>query len=138
MGVIPIKHLPGGLEASKEYHNFKNFYSIVLMGLVDAKYRFIWASCGYPGNSHDSIILQSTVLWDDIKQGKVISEIAKKIGNVSIPPLILADSAFPFQRWLMKPFTNRNPTQKQSYFNYYLSWVCMVTEGAYGQIKGCW
>ena len=38
---IPIKCPPGGLEACKEYHNFKNFYSIVLMGLVDSHYRFL-------------------------------------------------------------------------------------------------
>ena len=45
---IPIKCPPGGLESCKEYHNFKNFFSVVLMGMVDSKYRFVWASCGYP------------------------------------------------------------------------------------------
>ena len=30
---IPIKCPPGGNEACKEYHNFKNFYSIVLMSV---------------------------------------------------------------------------------------------------------
>ena len=44
---IPIKCPAGGLEICKEYHNFKNFYSIVLMALVDANYGFIWASCGF-------------------------------------------------------------------------------------------
>ena len=67
----------GGLGASKEYHNFKNFYSIVLMGMVDSKYRFIWASCGYPGNCHDSIIIQSTFLGEKLKQGDTIRQIAK-------------------------------------------------------------
>ena len=42
---LPLKCPAGGLEACKEYYNFKNFYSIILMGMVDAKYRFIWASC---------------------------------------------------------------------------------------------
>ena len=51
---IPIKCHPGELESCKEYHNFKNFFSVVLMGMVDSKYRFVWASCGYPGNSHES------------------------------------------------------------------------------------
>ena len=39
-----------------EYHNFKKFYSIVLMGLVGSHYRFVWGSCGFPGNSHDAVI----------------------------------------------------------------------------------
>ena len=132
---IPIKCPDGGLAASKEFHNFKNFYSIVLMALVDAKYRFIWGSCGYPGNSHDSIIFQSTRLWMDITEGRAIPPIGKNIGGVTVPPLILGDSAF---RWLMKPFSNAVLTPDQSNFNYRLSRARMVTEGAYGQLKGRW
>ena len=66
---IPIKCPPGGLEACKEYHNLKNFYSIVPMGLVDSHYRFLWGSCGFLGNSHDAVIFRSTDLWNSIKEG---------------------------------------------------------------------
>ena len=38
---ISIKCPAGGLESAKEYHNFKNFNSIVMMAMVDAKYRII-------------------------------------------------------------------------------------------------
>ena len=51
---IPLKMQAGGKESTKEYHNFKNFYSIVSMALVDANFRFIWASAEYPGNNRDS------------------------------------------------------------------------------------
>ena len=53
---IPINCPLGGLSSSKEYHNFKNFHSIVIMAMVDIKCRFIWGTCGFPGNSHDAII----------------------------------------------------------------------------------
>ena len=66
---IPIKCPPGGPESCKEYHNYKSFYSIVMMAMVDANCRFLWGSCGFPGNSHDAIIFQSTQLWSDIKDG---------------------------------------------------------------------
>ncbi|XP_065067513.1 uncharacterized protein LOC135693062 [Rhopilema esculentum] len=135
---IPIKCPPGGQSSRKEYHNFKNFYSIVLMALVDAKYRFIWGSCGFPGNSHDSIILQSTSLWKKIKDGKMIPEICQQIDAVKIPPLILGDSAFLFESFLMKPYTNAVLTKEQRYFNYRLSRARMVIEGAFGQLKGRW
>ena len=49
-----IKCPNGGQEVMKQYYNFKNFYSVVLLALVDAKYRFIWTSLGAPGNTHDS------------------------------------------------------------------------------------
>ena len=135
---IPIKCPPGGLEACKEYHNFKNFYSIVLMGMVHARYRFVWGSCGFPGNSHDSIIFQSTCLWGQIQEEGFIPNIGKKIGDISVQPLILGDSAFPHTTWLMKPYTDAVLTPQQHYFNYRLSRARMVTEGAYGQLKGRW
>ena len=37
----PIKCPSGGIESIKQYYNFKNFYSVVLLALVDAHYRFI-------------------------------------------------------------------------------------------------
>ena len=58
--ISPPKCPPGGLESCNEYHNFKNCYSIVLMALVDSHYRFVWGSCGYPGNSQAFIIFKST------------------------------------------------------------------------------
>ena len=53
---LPMKCPPGGPEAMKQYRNFKNFYSIILLVLADPKYRFIWASVGAPGNTHDSTL----------------------------------------------------------------------------------
>mgnify|MGYP000025959939 FL=1 len=134
---IPIKCPPGGLESCKEFHNFKNFYSIILMAMVDSKNRFVWGSCGFPGNSHDAIIFKSTNLWDALQNG-LLPNIAKVVGEVSISSLIVGDSAFPLQLWLMKPYTNATLSPKQSYFNYRLSRARMVTESAYGQLKGRW
>ena len=135
---LPIKCPKGGQEAQKEYHNFKKFYSIVLMAIVDYKYRFIWASCGYPGNSHDSIILQSTNIYTQITENNLLPSIAKSQDGVDIGPLILGDGAFPFKTWLLKPFTNAALSPQQGYFNYRLSRARMVTECAYGQLKGRW
>ena len=135
---IPIRCYSGGKEANKEYHNFKNFYSVVLIGLVDAKCRFIWASCGFPGNSHDSIIFQAMDLFQNVTEGNLIPKFAKNKNGVMITPLILGDSAFPFRSWLVKPYTNAVLSPQERYFNYRLSRARMVTEGAYGRLKGCW
>ena len=132
---IPMKCPPGGLESCKEYHNFKYFYSIVLMALVDSHYRFVWVSCGFPGNSHDALVFKSTDLWRRI-QGGYIPQMGKSIDDVIVPPVIVGDSAFPLCTWLMKPFTNATLSPGQRNFNYRLSWARMVTEGAYGQLKG--
>ena len=49
-----IKCPAGGAESMKQYYNFKKFYLVVLLTLVDAHYRFIWVSIEAPGNTHDS------------------------------------------------------------------------------------
>ena len=135
---IPITCTPGGNEACKESHNFNNFYSFVLISLVDAKYRPIWGSCGLPGNSHDSIILQSTSLWKDIKDGILLPNVMLREDNVLVPPFLLGDSAFPFETWLMNPFSKAVLSTQEIYFNYRLSRTRMVVECAYGQLKGRW
>ena len=135
---LPIKCPKGGAESAKEHHNFKNFYSIVLMAIVDAKYRFMWASSGFPGNSHDAIIFQSTQLFQNIGENNDLRSMSKREGTTNIYPLIVGDSAFPFSTWLMKPYSNAILTPEQRYFNYRLSRARMVTEGAYGQLKGRW
>ena len=118
---IPIKCPPGGAASCKEYHNFKNFYSVVLMAMVDSKYRFIWGSCGFPSNSHDAIIFQATELWEKLNEHDFIPDIAHKVADVNIGPLITGDSAFQFKPCLLKPYTNAVLTEKQRYFSYRLS-----------------
>ena len=115
---IPIKCPPGGLESCKEYHNFRNFYSVVVMAMVDAKCRFVWGSCGFPGNSHDSVLLQARSLWKSIKDGTLLPDFNKNLNGVLIPPLIIGDSAFQFEAWLMKPYSNAVLATKQNHFQY--------------------
>ena len=107
------------------------------MGMVDSHYKFVWGSCGYPGNSHDAVIFRSTDLWSSIQDG-FIPLIGKTVGDATVPPLIVGDSAFPLRTWLMKPFTNTVLTPQQHYFNYRLSRARMVTEGTYVQLKSRW
>lgn len=98
----------------------------------------VLCGCGFPGNSHDSIIFQSTSLWEKVQQGTVIPNIGKIIDGVRVSPVIVGDSAFQFSTWLMKPYTNAILSQEQMYFTYRLSRARMVTEGAYGQLKDRW
>ena len=117
---LPIRCPPGGLESMKQYHNFKNFYSVVLLALVDAKYRFIWAALGAPGNTHDSAYFQST-FYSEIMQGKVLPKEFQLLGEVDIPPMILGDGAFPMKPWMCKPHGDAVLFEEKRYFNYRLS-----------------
>lgn len=93
---IPIKCSGGGLEVNKEHYNFKIFYSVVLMAMVDFQYIFLLASCGYPGNSHDPIIFQSTNSYQEIAKNSLIPLIGQNKNGAVIQSLLLGDAAFPF------------------------------------------
>ena len=84
------------------------------------------------------MLLKSTELWTNIVEDGLLPNVGKKIGEISCPPLIVGNSAFPLRTWLLKPYTNAVLTPQQRYFNYRLSRARMVTEGAYGQLKGRW
>ena len=103
---LPMKCPPGCPKAMKQYYNFKNFYSIILLALVEPKYRFIWASVGAPDNTHDSTLFQSTSLWEKITAGSILPQSALEIEGQAIQPLILGDGAFPMRTWLIKPFVD--------------------------------
>ena len=119
----------------KQYYNFKIFYSVVLIAIVDANYRFIWASIGAPGNTHDSTYFQSTDLWNEIQLGNALGQKTQTLNGVEIPPIILGDGAFPLRTWLLKPYGNAVLTEDQRYFNFRLSRARLVTEGAFGRLK---
>ena len=77
---LPLKCPNGEEQAMKQY--FKDFYSIVFMAIVDAEYRFIWASVGAPGNIHDSTLLQPTDLWKRILGGEMSTNVFQQVEDV--------------------------------------------------------
>ena len=97
-----------------------------------------WASIGYPGNNHDSIIFLSTALYQKISEAEFIPKYSKKDADMEVYPMLIGDSAFPFMPWLMKPYGNAILTEQQRYFNYRFSRARMVVEGAFGQLKARW
>ena len=101
----------------KQYHKFKNFYSVVLLALVDAKYRFLWAALGAPGNTHDSTYFQSTHLFHQVNEENVLPEKFQFTGNTKIPPMIFRVGAFPVKPSMCKPFGDPVLTEKKCYFS---------------------
>ena len=53
------------------------------MAMVDSKYRFIWGSCGFPGNSHDAIIFQATEVWEKLNEHNLFFDLFSRILTLS-------------------------------------------------------
>ena len=49
------------------YRNYKGFFSIVLMALVDANYQFLWIDVGSDGSSNDASIYNGSELKEGLE-----------------------------------------------------------------------
>ena len=46
----------------REYFNYKGYFSLVLLALVDAEYKFLWVNVGASGSSSDAQIFNCSKL----------------------------------------------------------------------------
>lgn len=49
------------------FYNYKNFFSIVLLGIVDANYKFIYIDVGAFGKESDSTIFEKLIFLENLK-----------------------------------------------------------------------
>ena len=141
-GAIDGSHIPikAPLDYHADYYNRKGWYSVILQGLVDSKYRFRDINVGWPGKVHDARVFSNSSLYKKGTDGTLFPESqARNINGTAVPAFIIADAAYPLLPWVMKPFPdNGNLPSQKSHFNYRLSRARMVVENAFGCLKGRW
>jgi len=74
------------------YYNYCGFHSIVLFALVDATYRFLYYEVGAQGRVGDATVWNASNLKRDLESEN--RKLNTPQTNISIPSLIVADSAF--------------------------------------------
>ncbi|XP_041366142.1 uncharacterized protein LOC121381094 [Gigantopelta aegis] len=98
----------------------KGYHSIVLLGLIDADYKFMWVKVGASGSCSDAQIWNQCDLREHIRDETIHIPPADPLpGDARDTPwFIIADDAFALRRWLMKPFSKRNMGHYERVFNY--------------------
>ncbi|XP_035660672.1 putative nuclease HARBI1 [Branchiostoma floridae] len=121
-------------QGGSHYYNYKGFHSIVIMALVDANYKFLWANVGAEGSTSDAAIFQLSTLRQGLQEGTIGLPPPDDLpdDDRETPYYIIGDDAFPLREWLMKPFSMRNLAHNQRIFNYRLSRARRVVENAFG------
>ncbi|KAG0423657.1 hypothetical protein HPB47_000581 [Ixodes persulcatus] len=56
-------------ENASDYHNYKGWYSIILLALVDHRYRFRYVNVGAPGRCHDAHVFRRSELAKHFNDG---------------------------------------------------------------------
>ena len=136
VGAIDGKHIaitcpPGG---GSTYYNYKGFYSVVLMALVDADYKFLWMEVGSQGSASDAQIFNECELKEALEDGSIGLPPPDPLpgDDQDTPYFLVGDDAFALKTWLMKPHSKRNMTNEERIFNYRLSRACRIVENAFG------
>jgi hypothetical protein len=122
------------------YCNYKHYYSILLQGLADARYRFIAIDVGAHGKQSDGGILRHSSLYQLLSGNNFNMTNAKKLppSGVELPFVILGDEAYLLLSYLMRPYTRRQLNESRRLFNYRLSRGRRVDESAFGILAGKW
>ncbi|XP_060103238.1 putative nuclease HARBI1 [Heteronotia binoei] len=132
---VAIRAPPG---QANEYINRKKFYSVLLQGTVDHRGRFTDVVIGHSGKNHDAHVLRCSNLIDLMDAGVwVRGNPTITINGVHVPPVILADSAYPLRRWLMTPYGG-NVGPQELRFNTVHSRCRNMVERAFGHLKARW
>jgi hypothetical protein len=102
------------------YYNYKEGFSIVLLGLVDADYKFIALDIGANGRCSDSGIWENSEVRKAIDDKRVSLPAPQILPNSEYvsPFVIVADSGFGLKNSVMRPYPEKNITKEERIFNY--------------------
>ena len=122
------------------FFNYKHSFSINLMALVDAQYKFIFVDIGQYGSNADGPVFQKSQFGSKYIRGELNVPGPKPLPRArflgNMPHCIVADEAFPLCPNIMRPYprsrnANKMPRPKRI-FNYRRSRARRIVECAFG------
>ena len=147
IGAVDGKHIniKAPPKSGSLYRNYKHFFSIVLMAVVDADYRFTMVDIGSYGSSSDSGVFNNSVMGKMFLAGDL--DIPGPVtlpgweDQEPFPHCLVGDEAFPLGIHMMKPYPGRGTGQleeDENTFNYRLSRARRIVENAFGILAMRW
>ena len=120
------------------YYNYKNFHSIVLLAVCDAKYCFSFVDIGAYGGTNDASILSSSALGKSFENNTLSIPEPCLHGDQTLSFVLLGDDIFPLKPWLIKPFPGKGLDEREKVYNYRLSRARRTIENAFGILSAKW
>lgn len=125
-------------KSGSQFFNYKQTFSVVLLALVDANYKFIAVDIGSYGKNSDGGIFAHSKLGQALEHNRlnVPGEKVLPGTDVPVPHVIVGDEAFPLKTYLMRPYP-RNQASDDPSATIYNSRHCRArrtSENAFGQL----
>ncbi|XP_044766239.1 protein ANTAGONIST OF LIKE HETEROCHROMATIN PROTEIN 1-like [Coccinella septempunctata] len=139
VGAIDGKHiaLKAPVRSGSDFFNYKGYFSIVLLAVVDANYNFIYVNVGCQGKISDGGVFNNTFFKKALEENSLHFPPPRALpGRSSTTPfVIVADDAFPLSPNIMKAYSgSHDKGSKKMIFGYRLSRARRVSENAFGAI----
>jgi len=117
-----------------QYYNYRHFYSMVLMALVNADHEFIFIYVGKNGRISDGGIIEYTEFYKRLTSGLLnIFNVMETKNNLNF--VFLGDEAFALSKHFLRPFPRQNLNYERQIFNYRLSRARNVSENTFGLLN---
>jgi hypothetical protein len=137
IGALDGKHveITPPVNSGSDYYNYKNTFSVVLLAMVDANYKFIYVDIGTNGRISDGGVYGKSSLAEALHNNSLNIPTDRPLPgrNKPQPFVIIADEAFPLKANIMKPYSGRNAVSKERrIYNYRTSRARRIVENAFG------
>ena len=132
-GAVNGTHVPWQPDSEvsmEDFHNYKGWYSILCVAVVNSFYMFVDAEVGRPGRMSDSTATQNAAFFKGMTQD---SE-----GWLGEHGILLSDGACGISSFIMTPYPGTLLTNKQQWFNFCFSSTRMYVEQVFGMWKSRW
>lgn len=142
LGAIDGKHvrITNPAHSASLFYNYKKFFSIVLMAVVDSKYKFIYINVGSFGRESDSTIFSKTSFGKKLEEGSMNLPHPQplSVNTTPLPYVFIADEAFGLTTHLMRPYGGKNLTVESRIYNYRHCRARRCVECAFGILSNKW
>lgn len=123
------------------YYNYKNYFSVLLMAMCDASYKFIFIDVGAYGKSSDSTVFKESVFFNRLQNGSLnIPPPQNSFTGLDepMPFAIVADEGFGLSTNILRPYAGKCLTVKKRVFNYRLCRARRNIECTFGILANKW
>lgn len=139
VGAIDGKHIAirKPPDSGSLYYNYKKFFSIILMAVVNADLRFMYVNVGTEGRVGDAALFRDSDLGHLFENGEANLPAAEPFPGDNIPMnyYLAGDGAFALKEYMMTPYSNPRQgimPRDMRIYNYRHSRARRIVECAFG------
>jgi len=126
------------VRAGGSYFNYKKYFSVNMMAVVESYGRFLYVTVGAQGSANDAAVYNASsfaeLIADSSNPLNIPPTAELPDTNTATPMVFVADEAYPLRPYIMKPFSSRGLSASERIFNYRLSRARRTVENAFGML----